>query len=283
MTTGRTVSPWELPPNPWASLSKYLLLLLIGGAVLGSDLWTKQLVLTYLKRPVDDCWRKSSACTSRCRISGKLSAACARECAIAFGRCRRTLVASRAREKDRLATLKRRCKAVRRTWSGSECHVIPRTFWLRYETNKGVAWGMMASKPRSWRIPILVTLTLLALAFILYFYWRLSPRERVGQVAFSLVLGGALGNFADRISLGHVVDFVQVSISALGRTYHWPTFNVADVGITVGVALLLLDRLVLSRSARPPGGPAGTDESARDLDRGAEEEHGTGAASPPTG
>jgi signal peptidase II len=61
------------------------------------------------------------------------------------------------------------------------------------------------------------------------------------RAALPLVLGGALGNLVDRLAHGYVIDFIDVHVSLLGREYHWPTFNVADAAITVGVALLALD------------------------------------------
>jgi len=63
------------------------------------------------------------------------------------------------------------------------------------------------------------------------------PQERLVYLALALVLGGALGNLYDRVTLGHVVDFVQVH----GAGYYFPAFNVADSAISVGVALLLWD------------------------------------------
>ncbi len=59
------------------------------------------------------------------------------------------------------------------------------------------------------------------------------------SAAFALVLGGALGNLYDRLTLGYVVDFVQLHAGG----YYWPAFNVADSAITVGVTLLILDSL----------------------------------------
>ena len=59
------------------------------------------------------------------------------------------------------------------------------------------------------------------------------------QVALGLVLGGAVGNLVDRIRYGEVVDFIEWYY----RSYHWPTFNIADSAITAGVALLAIDML----------------------------------------
>ncbi|MBA2484144.1 MAG: signal peptidase II, partial [Nitrosomonas sp.] len=56
-------------------------------------------------------------------------------------------------------------------------------------------------------------------------------------LALSLILGGALGNLWDRITLGHVVDFLDFYIGS----YHWPAFNIADSAIFIGAALLIID------------------------------------------
>jgi signal peptidase II len=68
---------------------------------------------------------------------------------------------------------------------------------------------------------------------------RRPHRDRLVPAALSLVLGGALGNLWDRVTLGHVVDFVQLHAAG----YYWPAFNVADSAICVGVALLVWDAL----------------------------------------
>ena len=70
------------------------------------------------------------------------------------------------------------------------------------------------------------------------------------SAALALVLGGALGNLYDRLTLGHVVDFVQLHAAG----YYWPAFNVADSAITVGVVMLLWD------SVRPKAGRLGQEK-----------------------
>jgi signal peptidase II len=64
-------------------------------------------------------------------------------------------------------------------------------------------------------------------------------------VAIGLIIGGAIGNVIDRIRLGAVVDFLDFHIG----TWHWPAFNVADSAICIGVAVMLLDGLLLRREA----------------------------------
>ena len=75
------------------------------------------------------------------------------------------------------------------------------------------------------------------ISVVLVVMLRRPHRDRVVPLALALVLGGAVGNLWDRVSLGHVVDFIQLHAAG----YYWPAFNVADSAICVGVALLLWD------------------------------------------
>ncbi len=81
-----------------------------------------------------------------------------------------------------------------------------------------------------------------------------APRYRRGAYAVSLgmILGGAFGNLVDRILFGHVTDWIDMGVP----TYRWPTYNVADVGITLGVALLAVLMIRHSREEAPPPGAA---------------------------
>ena len=88
---------------------------------------------------------------------------------------------------------------------------------------------------------------LIACAVIVVALRRMTAEQTLGQLAVSMVFAGALGNLIDRIRVGEVVDFIDV----YWRQYHWPAFNVADMFICVGVALVLLDMI------RTPQEPAG--------------------------
>jgi signal peptidase II len=79
----------------------------------------------------------------------------------------------------------------------------------------------------------------IVISVVLVAMLRRPHRDRRVPLALSLVLGGALGNLWDRLTLGHVVDFVQLHAAG----YYWPAFNVADSAITVGIALLVWDAL----------------------------------------
>lgn len=119
---------------------------------------------------------------------------------------------------------------------------------FRYVENPGAAWGMFGGLPEGVRVPFFVTISSLAIAFMLAFYARLPRGERLLQVALALILGGALGNFADRILRGYVIDFIDLHWRNDPRL-HWPTFNVADIAISVGVAFLLSHAFFARRPA----------------------------------
>ena len=76
-------------------------------------------------------------------------------------------------------------------------------------------------------------------------YWLSRVESSMLAVAIGLIIGGAVGNVIDRICLGAVVDFLDFHVGS----WHWPAFNVADSAICIGVAVMLLDGLLLRREA----------------------------------
>jgi signal peptidase II len=111
-----------------------------------------------------------------------------------------------------------------------------------YVRNPGAAWGFLARSNKSFRRPFFIGISVVAMGFILYLFIRLERGQRLLLTALSLVMGGAVGNFIDRIRFNYVVDFVDFHIK---RSFKWPTFNVADVAITIGVAFLFIEMFVL--------------------------------------
>jgi signal peptidase II len=101
--------------------------------------------------------------------------------------------------------------------------------------NLGAAFSFLAGAGgwQRWFFSAVAVVISVALVVML----RRPHRDRMVPLALALVLGGALGNLWDRVTLGHVVDFIQLHAAG----YYWPAFNVADSAITVGVALLLWD------------------------------------------
>jgi signal peptidase II len=119
--------------------------------------------------------------------------------------------------------------------------------------NRGGAWGLLQSTSENVRRPFFLLVSVAAIAFIMTLYRRLQPRQHALMWGLPLVLGGALGNVFDRIRYGHVIDFVDAHIVYKGIDRHWPTFNVADIAICVGVGLMALDMFTSKRAAeRPP-------------------------------
>lgn len=144
-------------------------------------------------------------------------------------------------------------------------------FTLAY--NPGGAWGLFQHHSEYVRRPFFLLVSLLAIAFIINLYGRLTPGQRALKWGLPLVLGGALGNLSDRIVRSNVIDFIDYQanwIEDMNRlvakvakgwavTNHWPTFNVADIAICVGVGLMAVDMFTARRgaSALPPRPPAG--------------------------
>jgi signal peptidase II len=126
---------------------------------------------------------------------------------------------------------------IQRTMELHQSHVIIKGFFnLTHIHNPGAAFGLFADHESSLRTLFLTIVGILAV-ILLGLFFRKSPDKAWGtHLAFSLILGGALGNLIDRIWLGAVVDFLDFYI---GR-YHWPAFNVADSSISVGLALLVI-------------------------------------------
>jgi signal peptidase II len=118
--------------------------------------------------------------------------------------------------------------------------VIPGFLDLTHARNTGVAFGFFANSKSVWVPYVLALTSAVALVFILVYSLRHPVKNWKLQLGLMLVLGGAVGNFYDRISYGYVIDFIDVFY----RTYHWPTFNVADSAISVGIGLLLLEVLL---------------------------------------
>jgi signal peptidase II len=119
-----------------------------------------------------------------------------------------------------------------------EVHVVG-PFSIHHVTNSGIAFGFFSSATS-----LVILLTSLAVAWMLYFFARSGSRHPILPVALGLVMGGSVSNLLDRVRLGHVTDFLDLR--------YWPAFNLADTFIVVGVAALLLALVVSDRNAAKP-------------------------------
>jgi signal peptidase II len=136
--------------------------------------------------------------------------------------------------------------------------VIPGLFDFQYAQNPGGAWSMLRSLPEIYRRPFFLLVSTGASVFITAVYAKVDPRDHAMRWGLPLALGGAVGNLVDRMRYGYVVDFLHAHLATPKRAYHWPTFNVADVWILAGVALMAYSMLfgfarrqALATSAEP--------------------------------
>lgn len=111
-------------------------------------------------------------------------------------------------------------------------------FQLTYVRNTGAAFSFL-SHAGGWQRWFFIGLGCLASGLICWWLLRLSKDRHLEAAAWSLILGGALGNVIDRAFYGYVIDFLDVYYA----DWHWPAFNIADSAITLGVVILLIDSL----------------------------------------
>ena len=133
---------------------------------------------------------------------------------------------------------------------GSSVYVLP-VFDLVHVRNTGAAFSFLANAP-GWQTPFFVAVALVASAIVSWMLWR-DPARRLLCTGLALILGGALGNLWDRLAYGHVVDFLD--FHAMG--WHWPAFNVADSGISVGAVILIAESFLHREAPRERGADRG--------------------------
>ncbi|WP_354688463.1 signal peptidase II [Aeromonas sp. 19NY04SH05-1] len=109
-------------------------------------------------------------------------------------------------------------------------------FNLVHVYNKGAAFSFLADQG-GWQRWFFAVLAFAICGLLIHWLRKQSVTERWSGIAYSLIIGGALGNVFDRLVLGHVVDFLDFY---WGRA-HWPAFNLADTFIFIGAAMIVLD------------------------------------------
>ena len=108
--------------------------------------------------------------------------------------------------------------------------------------NHGAAFGLLASAG-GWQRGLFIVLAVVVMGYLGWRLWVARPEESVLNLGFALILGGAGGNLIDRVLYGYVVDFIDVYVG----NWHWPAFNVADMAISVGAGVVILDSVGLFR------------------------------------
>lgn len=109
--------------------------------------------------------------------------------------------------------------------------IISGFFGIICSVNEGIAFGLFPTKSNA-----LVYFTIFAIILIVWIYFYSDKSNIINTVGLAVMLSGAIGNLWDRIHFSSVRDFIDVHIG----NYHWPTFNIADLLICVGVGLVLL-------------------------------------------
>lgn len=139
--------------------------------------------------------------------------------------------------------------------------IIPGHLNVILAYNRGGAWGLLQNASEMIRKPFFLGVSVAAILFIVSLYSKLHPSQKALKWGLPLVLGGALGNLADRITRSQVIDFIDyqgqwvMGMNTFIRRYvqgwtltdHWPTFNVADIAICVGVGLMAVDMFTSRR------------------------------------
>ena len=126
---------------------------------------------------------------------------------------------------------------------------------LRYAENCGAAFGVLNRGPSWLRLALFSPAAILATLGLLWMYFT-GYGGKLFAVSVPLIASGALGNLVDRFRFGYVVDFIRFHVH---ESFVWPTFNVADSTIFVGVALLLIEGFVAPRANNTAAGDASSD------------------------
>ncbi|ANB55641.1 signal peptidase II [Anoxybacillus sp. B7M1] len=118
---------------------------------------------------------------------------------------------------------------------GESISVIPNVLYITSHRNRGAAWGILEGQ--FWLFYLITVIVVIGLVFYIQ---RLPREERLFGVALGFMLGGAIGNFIDRLVRKEVVDFIHTYIF----TYNFPIFNIADSALCIGVALVFLQTFI---------------------------------------
>lgn len=123
---------------------------------------------------------------------------------------------------------------------GKVIPVISGFFNIIHTENSGIAFSLFAGASSPWKLILMIGASIALLITVVVIALKSREMNWGTGVGLALILGGASSNLFDRIRAGQVVDFLDVYY----RSYHWPTFNVADSAIVVGAGLLVLEILI---------------------------------------
>ena len=248
---------------------KYIILLLIVIFGVAADLVTKQLAIDHLASPY---WDHTFVRTVPAEADGNTLEAWAAE---EFGvtatdedaptfYMNTFALGDGTREPQRLNSGTELKAGERLQFRYREIEVVP-GFWRHiYVRNHGAAWGMFSKHSEAFRIPFFITVSIVAMGFVMSIFRKLREDQYLLIVTLSFIVAGAIGNFVDRMRFGYVVDFIDWYVAWGGRDRHWPTFNIADVWISCGVTLMIIQSLFV-KDLIPEGATAA--EPAKDTNK----------------
>jgi signal peptidase II len=124
----------------------------------------------------------------------------------------------------------------------SALEVVP-VFSLVLVFNEGAAFGFL-NDAGGWQHWLFITLAIVFSMVLLVWIWREQGRNGFLAIGLALILGGAIGNVIDRINAGHVIDFLLLHY----KDWYFPAFNIADISITFGAIVLIVDSLLLQKN-----------------------------------
>jgi len=124
-----------------------------------------------------------------------------------------------------------------------ESYQILSFFNFTYARNYGAAFSFLGDAG-GWQKYLFTAIAFAVSAYLIYLLKRNSSTQRCMNIAFALILSGAIGNVTDRLLFGYVIDFLDFDLGF----YRWPTFNIADIAIFIGAALIILDSFLAAEN-----------------------------------
>ncbi len=118
---------------------------------------------------------------------------------------------------------------------GDNISIIPNFLYLTNINNEGAAWGILHGQ-----LLFLIVISLIAIWYIFRLINHLNHITSYDIIAYTLLLGGIIGNLIDRLIYGHVIDFINFYIVS----YDFPVFNISDMAIVIGMMLIIYDMLI---------------------------------------
>lgn len=109
--------------------------------------------------------------------------------------------------------------------------LIDEVLRISLSKNTGAVLGILSGSKT-----LLIAITIVSICALIFFAYRMRYAPALKRVCLGLILGGAFGNLIDRLATGEVLDFIDMGIGQ----YRWPTYNVADIAVTVGAAVLIV-------------------------------------------